>query len=123
MKLFRFKKRLLPWQKPLAVLLSQVLADQLLQQFVPVKLTDHAAGVVVVGDIGGILGQKIAHNLIDGIIALFLQRIEYRAKNASHILFVVTGNGKFQSALISHGIDLLGCNNGIISQNGQRVKT
>ena len=30
-------------------------------------------GVVVVGDIGGILGEDIAHNLIDGVIALFLQ--------------------------------------------------
>ena len=68
-------KRLLPWQKPLGVGLGQILTHQLLQQLVPVHLADHGTGVVVVGDIGGILGQDIADDLIDGIIALLLQRL------------------------------------------------
>ena len=100
-------KRLLPWQKPLGVGLGQILTHQLLQQLVPVQLANQAAGVVVVGDIGGILGQKIADDLIDGIIALFLQRVEYRAENAAHIIPVVAGNCKFLCALVRHDIDLL----------------
>ena len=54
-------------------LLAQVFADQDLEQLIPVDLADQSPGVVVVGDIGGVLGEDITHDLIDGIIALFLQ--------------------------------------------------
>ena len=61
-------------QKPLgfgSFLLEQVLANQHLHQLVPVDLADHAPGVVVICDIGGIFGQQVADDLIDGIIAFF----------------------------------------------------
>ena len=73
MKLFYLQnKRLLPWQKPLGVGLGEILPNQFLQQFVPIQLTDHAAGVVVVRDIGGIFRQQIADDLVNRIVTLFL---------------------------------------------------
>ena len=34
----------------------------------------------MIGDIGGVLGQDIAHDLVDGVIAFFLQRLINRGK-------------------------------------------
>ena len=62
-------------------LLAQILADQNLQQLVTVDFTDQRAGVVMVGDIGGILRKDIADDLVDGVVALFLQRLVYRGKD------------------------------------------
>lgn len=53
----------------------QILLHQLLEQLVPVQLADQGPGVVVVGDIGGILAEDIAHDLVDGVVPLFLQGI------------------------------------------------
>ena len=73
MKLFYLQnKRLLPWQKPLGVGLGKVLPHQFLQQFVPVQFADHTAGIVVVGDIGGVFRQQVANDLINRIVTLFL---------------------------------------------------
>ena len=44
----------------------QVLLHQLLEQLVPVQLADEGAGVVVVGDIGGVLREDVADDLVDG---------------------------------------------------------
>ena len=55
-------------------LLPQISADQHLQQLVPIHLADQGPCAVVVGDIGGVLRQDVAHDLVDGIIALILQR-------------------------------------------------
>ena len=41
--------------------------DQLLKQLVTVELADQAAGIVVVGNVGRILGQEITDYLIDGV--------------------------------------------------------
>ena len=51
----------------------QVAFDQDLQELIAVDLTDQRARMVVVGDIGRILGEDVSHDLIDGIVALFLQ--------------------------------------------------
>ena len=85
---------------------GQIAADQLLQKLVPIQLADHTAGVVVIGDIGGILGQQVAHDLIDGIIALFLQSVEHGTQGTAHILFIIAGNGKL-NGIFRHGFDLL----------------
>ena len=58
--------------------MSQVVSDQRLKQLVPVRLADKSPGIVMVGDISGVLRQNIAHNLIDGVIALLLQGLIYR---------------------------------------------
>ena len=52
-------------------LIKQVVPDKLLKKLVAIELADEAASVIVVGDVGRILGKKIAHDLIDRIIALF----------------------------------------------------
>ena len=92
---------LLQWQKPHARVtkLCQIAPHQFLQQLITIQLADHAAGIVVIGDIGGILRQKITNDLIDGIIALFAQRFEDRTQGALHILFFVAGKGEFDGAL------------------------
>ena len=85
---------------------GEIIAHQLLHQLVPVQLTDHAAGIVVVGDIGGIFCEQLTDDLIDGIIAFFIQSIEYTTQNAAHIFLIVAGNSKLDGA-ICHGSDLL----------------
>ena len=85
---------------------GQIAPNQFLHQLVTIQLADHAAGIVIVGDIGGVLGQQVAHDLIDGVIALFLQSVEDGTKGTAHILFVITGNGKL-NGIFRHGFDLL----------------
>ena len=41
---------------------------------ITIQLADQRAGVLMVRDIAGVLRQDVAHDLIDGIIALILQR-------------------------------------------------
>ena len=68
------------------MLLTQILPHQHLKQLVPVNLADQGPGVVVVGDIGGVLGQDIAHDLIDGVIALLLQGLVDGGENLMNLL-------------------------------------
>ena len=88
---------------PVSVLNGQIVADQFLHQFIPVHLTDHAAGIVVIGDIGGIFREQIADDLIDGIVTFLIQSIEDTTQDPAHILFVIARNSKFNSVLIRHG--------------------
>ena len=55
------------------VLLLKVEANDLVEQFVSVKLADDGTGVIVVGDISRIFRQKIADDLHHGIVPLFPQ--------------------------------------------------
>ena len=80
-------------------LAKQIATDQLLEKLVPVQLADEISGIVIVGDIGGVFGQKIADNLIDGVISFFVESIEYTAEGSAHILLVLTGNGEFNGAV------------------------
>jgi hypothetical protein len=52
--------------------MRQVIFDQSLQKLVSVYLPDQGPCVIMVGDIGRVLRQDIAHDLIDGVIALLL---------------------------------------------------
>ena len=62
-------------------LLSQISPNQNLQQLIPVNFADQSTGVVVVGDIGGIFGQDVTHNLVDGVITFFFQCLVYRGED------------------------------------------
>jgi hypothetical protein len=85
---------------------EQIALHQLLEQLVPVQLADHASGAVVVGDVGGVLGEKVAHNLIDGIVALLAQSVVNTAKDATHIILFLAGDCKLDG-VVRHVIDLL----------------
>ena len=85
------------------LLVEQILAHQRLHQLVPVDLADLGTGIVVIGDIGGVFGQKIAYDLIDGVVTLLAQGIEHTPENSAHILFIIAGNGKLQCRFIRHG--------------------
>jgi hypothetical protein len=82
---------------------EQIALHQFLEHLISVQLADHAAGIVVIGDISRILSQKIANNLIDGIIALLAQGFKDGTQGALHVLFFVTGKGEFDGALL-HGM-------------------
>ena len=74
-------------------------------------------------DISGVFRKDVTDDLIDGIIAFFIQSIEYRTQNPAHILFVIAGNSKL-NGIFCHGIDLLECLFvDIISQTGESVKS
>ena len=71
------------------ILQLQIALYQHLQQLVPVDLADQRTGGVVVGDIGGILGENIAHDLVDGVVALLLQRLVQGGENIMHLRLLV----------------------------------
>ena len=48
---------------------EQILTNQCLHQFVPVDFTNQAPGIIVVCDVGGVLSQQIADDLVDGVVA------------------------------------------------------
>ena len=104
-----------------SLLVKQITAHQLLEQFIPIQLADHTACIVIIGDISGVLCEQVADDLIDGVIAFFIQSIEYIPKYAAHILLVITGYGEFNS-VVRHGIDLLKMITLIITQNYVCVK-
>ena len=72
----------------------EIALQQHLEQLIPIQLADQRAGVVVVGDIGGVLAEDIAHNLIDGVITLLPQGVVDGGQNAriSSSLFKLTLN-------------------------------
>jgi hypothetical protein len=85
---------------------EQITLHKLLKKLVPIKLTDHAAGIVVIRDISGIFRQQIADDLIDRIITFFVQSIEDTPENTMHILFVVAGYCKL-NGIFRHDFNLL----------------
>ena len=104
-------KRLLLRQKPLGwmglILIEKVLANQHLHQLVPIDLTDHGTGIVVIGDVGGIFSQQIANDLVNGVVAFLIQGIEHTTEKLAHILFIIVGDCKLEGILIRHGLSLL----------------
>ena len=87
-------------------MVKQILPHQGLHKLVPVDFTDHAPGVAKVCDVGGVLGQQVAHDLIDGVIPLLGQGVEHTAQDQPHVLLVI-GYVEGQSILIRHGLQLL----------------
>ena len=86
--------------------IKQIATNKNLQKFVSVDFADHAACVVIVGDVCGIFGQQLADDLVDGVIALFIQRIKYTPENAPHILLVIAGDSKL-NGIVCHGTNPL----------------
>ena len=89
------------------LLVEQIFPNKGLHRLVPVDLADHRAGVVIVGDVGGIFCQEISYDLIDRVIAFFGQSLVHTTENTAHILFVVAGYGELQGGFIRHGLSLL----------------
>jgi hypothetical protein len=71
------------------VLIRQILTHELLEKLVPVQLADQGPGPVVVGDVGGVFGEDIAHDLIDGVITLLGQRGVDGRQNPLHFLVIL----------------------------------
>ena len=57
-------------------------------------MADEGAGVIVGGDIGGVFAEDIANQLVDGIVALFQQRLIYGGQGSLQFLFPVFLDGK-----------------------------
>ena len=60
-----------------------VVADQGLQQIVTVNAADDRTGILIGGNVGGILREDVPYQLVDGVVALLFQR----AINLQHCLF------------------------------------
>ena len=73
--------------------LEKIFANQNLHQLVPVDLADHGTGIVVVGDVGGVLGQKVTYDLVDGVIAFLSQSFIHTPEGLAHIS-VISGYNK-----------------------------
>ena len=54
-----------------SVLFKQIALYQRAQKLVAVDLADQAAGIAVVGNVGGVLGEEVAYDLVDRIVTLF----------------------------------------------------
>ena len=91
--LFRFRKSAV-----------QIMRYEFLHQFITINLADEAPCVVVIGDVGRVLGKKLADDLVDWIIALFLQSVINRCQNALHFGILIIDQAKF-----SGSIEHLGC--------------
>jgi hypothetical protein len=99
----------------LDLLFEQIAPYQCLHQFIPIQLTNHAARIVVVGDIGGIFRQQVTNDLVNGVVTLFTESIEHTPENSAHILSVIIGNGELNGTVVRHGNDLLSIIGNIIS--------
>jgi hypothetical protein len=89
------------------LIFEQIATHQLLQKLIAVELADHTAGIVIVRNIGGIFREDISYDLVDGIVALFIQCVEHSPQNTVHIVFFVTGNCELDG-IFRHETDLLG---------------
>ena len=69
--------------------LVQVAGQQLLQQLVAVKAADEAAGVVVVGDVRRVLGEDVADELVDRVVAFDNKGMIHGSEDLLHFCFVV----------------------------------
>ena len=94
--------------------IKKFFASLTLQKLVPVQFADHAAGIVVIGDIGRVLCQQVTDDLVDRVVTFFVQGVGHTPEDTVHILFVITGNRELDG-VFRHGIDLLYLINVIIA--------
>ena len=102
--------------KPLSISIEKVMPNQLLKKLVTVELADEAASIIMIGDIGGILREDVAYDLIDGVVAFLCQAMINLSENLLHFFGVVYGNSKFDRAvkgvlrlILIHNARLLSC--------------
>ena len=84
------------------VSVKQIVAHELLQELVPVKLADEAACVVVIRDIGRVLREKIADDLVDGIVALLRQGAVDLGQDPLHFLGAFGRHGEFYGVVVQN---------------------
>ena len=65
-----------------------------------------SAGGAVIGDVGGVFGEQITHDLVDGVVTFFVQGIEHTPEYLPHIVFLF-GDLEFLGFHIRHGLSLL----------------
>lgn len=82
--------------------IEQIVSDQLLQKLVSVELADEAASVVVVCDIGRVFGEKIADDLVDGVVALFRQGTVDLGQSLLHFLGIIRRYGEFYGVVVQN---------------------
>ena len=79
--------------------ISQITADQLLQQLVPIDLADKTAGIVVVGDVGRVLRQNIPYDLVDGIVTFFAESVINIGEDPLHLSFRIVRDLEFSCSV------------------------
>ena len=80
--------------------MTQLFLDQHLQQLVPVQLADQGAGAHVIGNVGGVLREDVANDLIDGVIPLFLQCLLDCGQNVINLHILIVHNTEFAGIVI-----------------------
>ena len=73
-----------------------------LEQLIPIQLADESPGIVVVGDIGGVLGQDVTDDLVDGVIPLLLEGVIYGGQNGLDLLVPVLIEVEFACEIDLH---------------------
>ena len=84
-------------------LLAQVAAQEDLQQLVAIQLADQRACLPVVGDVGGVILKDVAHELIDGVIALLLQRGVHARQDVVDLLVLFLRGVEF-AGIVFHSV-------------------
>ena len=84
-------------------LLAQVAAQENLQQLVAIQLADQRARLPVVGDVGGVLRKDVAHELVDGVIALLLQRGVHARQDVVDLLVLFLRGVEF-AGIVFHSV-------------------
>ena len=84
------------------ILIEKIVPHKLLKKLIAVKLTDEAASVIVIGDIGRILGKNITDDLIDGVVALFGEGTVDLGENLLHFLVGIYGYSKLNGIMIQN---------------------
>jgi hypothetical protein len=82
-------------KKPHCYLIEKIVPYKLLKKIVTVELTDAAASVIVIGDIGRILRENVADNLVNGVVALLSEGLVDLHEDFLHFLVAVVYGGEF----------------------------
>jgi hypothetical protein len=77
----------------------------------------------VVGDVGGVLAENIAHDLVDGVIALLLEGIIDGGQDHPDLLVLVNADAEFACVVdVVHRAHPLFLVTAILAYNGPVVK-
>jgi hypothetical protein len=71
-----------------------------LQQFITIQSADQASGVVVIGDIGGILGKQVTDDLVNGIVTFFAEGTVNGSEDFFHFLCIFIWNKELNGVVI-----------------------
>ena len=82
----------------------QIMRYKLLHELISVDFANQAARIVMVCDVSGVFGKKIADNLVNRVVPLFLEGIINSSQNALHLGIFVVYETEFSSS-----IEHLGC--------------